>query len=66
MNYNTQLGIIINFLKIGDMANTGVLQVGTAGNIKRYSRLHGYSIHPKVPSTQYAPSVPLQSPVREK
>ncbi|NRD81148.1 spore gernimation protein [Bacillus sp. BRMEA1] len=61
--------IKINFLKIGEMGNTAVLQIGTAGVIKRYSQLqqYGYSIAAaSPPQLQLAPAVPLQSPVRNK
>ncbi|NRD80258.1 spore gernimation protein [Bacillus sp. BRMEA1] len=67
MDYKTQLGIKINFLKIGEMGNTAILQIGTAGTIKRYSELQGYSIASSIafpPASQLAPAVPLQSPVR--
>ncbi|WP_246277154.1 hypothetical protein [Neobacillus endophyticus] len=47
------------------MGNTAVLQIGTAGTIKRTSKLHGYSIAAPSPM-QLAPAVPLQSPVRVK
>ncbi|NRD79586.1 spore gernimation protein [Bacillus sp. BRMEA1] len=59
--------IKINFLKIGEMGNTAVLQIGTSGVIKRYSELQkfGYSIAAQpLSQLQLAPAVPLQSPVR--
>ncbi|MGG1397284.1 spore germination protein GerPB [Bacillus salipaludis] len=69
MNYKTKIGIKINFLKVTEMVNTAVLQIGTSGPIKPISSLpEGYQIHPKIsPTTQaLSPAVPLQAPVREK
>ncbi|MED1469743.1 spore germination protein GerPB [Bacillus salipaludis] len=69
MNFKTRLGIKINFLKITEMVNTSVLQIGSSGPIKRSSALpEWYQIHPPVaPGTQIlAPAVPLQAPVRKK
>ncbi|MED1472659.1 spore germination protein GerPB [Bacillus salipaludis] len=68
MNNKTKLGIKINFLKITEMVNTAVLQIGSSGPIKRSAVLpEWYQIHPPaVPTGAQAPAVPLQAPVREK
>ncbi|OIK15362.1 hypothetical protein BIV60_10005 [Bacillus sp. MUM 116] len=69
MNYKTQLRIKINFLKITEMVNTSVLQIGSSGPIKKSAVLpEEYQIHPKLVSTStvLAPAVPLQAPVRDK
>lgn len=79
MNFNIQQNIQINFLKIGSITNSSVLQIGSAGIIKPVAYLSntgGFTqpapaaIKPgelasELPSSQVlAPAVPLQAPVR--
>jgi hypothetical protein len=58
----------INFLKIGIMTNTGVLQIGVGAGIKERGTPAGYTtigeslVHVTAPT---APAVPLQAPVRD-
>ncbi|MBO0962329.1 hypothetical protein J1P26_21740 [Neobacillus sp. MM2021_6] len=57
----------INFLKIGIIANAGVLQIGTgAGTIQRTSHIAGYTTIGTTLGSLSAPAVPLQAPVRQK
>ncbi|MFZ7945838.1 spore germination protein GerPB [Neobacillus sp. 19] len=56
----------INFLKIGIIANAGVLQIGTgSGTIQRVPHA-GYTTIGTSLVHLTAPAVPLQSPVRRK
>jgi spore germination protein PB len=79
MNFYIQQSIHINFIKIGGLTNSAVLQIGSAGMIKPAAYLYntGGFIQPapqaikpgelpsEIPSTQFlAPAVPLQAPVR--
>ncbi|MDR7002971.1 spore germination protein GerPB [Neobacillus niacini] len=79
MNFYIQQSIQINFIKIGGITNSSVLQIGTAGIIKPAAYLYntgGFTkpapaaIKPgeiaKPPTTPeaFAPAVPLQAPVR--
>lgn len=79
MNFYIQQNIQINFIKIGGITNSSVLQIGSAGIIKSAAYLAntgGYTkpapaaIKPGetaigTQSTQIlAPSVPLQAPVQ--
>ncbi|MED3562555.1 spore germination protein GerPB [Bacillus xiapuensis] len=68
MNFKTKLEIKVNFLKITEIVNTAVLQIGSSGPIKRQAMLpEWYQIHPPVApgaGQTLAPAVPLQSPVR--
>jgi spore germination protein PB len=79
MNFYIQQSIQINFIKIGALTNSSVLQIGSAGIIKPAAYLYntGGFIKPApapikpgeiaevVPTPVItAPSVPLQAPVR--
>ncbi|MGG1676621.1 spore germination protein GerPB [Neobacillus sp. NRS-1170] len=80
MNFYIQQNIQINFIKIGGITNSSVLQIGSAGIIKSAAYLSntgGFTkpapptikpgeITSGAPSSQLllAPSVPLQAPVR--
>ncbi len=82
MNFYIQQSIHINFLKIGGITNSSVLQIGSAGIIKPAAYLSntGGFIKPapaaikpgefptQLPpgATEFAPAVPLQAPVRQK
>jgi spore germination protein PB len=78
MNFYIQQSIQINFIKIGGITNSSVLQIGSAGIIKPAAYLYntggftgpapaalkpGEKIAPSS-SALLAPSVPLQAPVR--
>ncbi|MGG3563207.1 spore germination protein GerPB [Neobacillus rhizosphaerae] len=58
----------INFLKIGTMTNTGVLQIGVGAGITQKGAPAGYTtigeslVHVTAPT---APAVPLQAAVRD-
>jgi spore germination protein PB len=75
MNFYIQQSIQINFIKIGGITNSSVLQIGSAGIIKPAAYLYntgGFTqpapsaqkIGAAKPSSLLAPSVPLQAPVR--
>ncbi|MEH7416419.1 spore germination protein GerPB [Neobacillus drentensis] len=78
MNFYIQQSIHINFIKIGGITNSSVLQIGSAGIIKTQSSLYntgGFTqpapagIKPGgqmvTPGAQIlAPSVPLQAAIR--
>ncbi|NRD78389.1 spore gernimation protein [Bacillus sp. BRMEA1] len=79
MNFYIQQSIHINFIKIGGITNSSVLQIGSAGIIKPAAYLYntgGYtkpapaaikpgSVTAGQPSPELlAPAVPLQAPVR--
>ncbi|WP_026574483.1 spore germination protein GerPB [Bacillus sp. UNC438CL73TsuS30] len=78
MNFYIQQSIQINFIKIGGITNSSVLQIGSAGIIKPAAYLYNtggftgpapQAIKPgEVPIAQssqiLAPAVPLQAPVR--
>jgi spore germination protein PB len=78
MNFYIQQSIHINFIKIGGITNSSVLQIGSAGIIKPQANLYntGGFTQPapgaaKIgtaagQTTQEAPAVPLQAPVRTK
>ncbi|MBO0961249.1 spore germination protein GerPB [Neobacillus sp. MM2021_6] len=72
MNFYIQQSIQINFIKIGGITNSSVLQIGSAGIIKPQANLFntgGFTkpapagIKPQG-ETLFAPAVPLQAPVR--
>jgi spore germination protein PB len=73
MNFYIQQSIHINFIKIGGITNSSVMQIGSAGIIKPASYLYNTGGFmepapeaetpvPLVPST--TPSVPLVGPSR--
>ncbi len=71
MNFYIQQSIHINFIKIGGVTNSSVLQIGSAGIIKPATHLYNTGGFTKPapgaikPSEHLlAPSVPLQAPVR--
>ena len=78
MNFYIQQSIQINFIKIGGITNSSVLQIGSAGIIKPAAYLYntGGFTAPAPPTLKpgevaapsssafLAPSVPLQAPVR--
>jgi spore germination protein PB len=75
MNFYIQQSIQINFIKIGGITNSSVLQIGSAGIIKPAAYLYntgGFTQPAPSPQkplgteipTLLAPSVPLQAPVR--
>jgi spore germination protein PB len=79
MNFYIQQSIQINFIKIGGITNSSVLQIGSAGIIKPAAYLYntgGFTgpapaaIKPgEVPQIQQttellSPAVPLQAPIR--
>lgn len=75
MNFYIQQSIQINFIKIGGITNSSVLQIGSAGIIKPAAYLYntGGFTQPAPaakkaaggqPSAFLAPSVPLQAAVR--
>lgn len=77
MNFYIQQSIQINFIKIGGITNSSVLQIGSAGIIKPAAYLYntgGFTqpapttkkpLGAEAPSTLLqAPAVPLQAPVR--
>ncbi|HEY2422015.1 MAG TPA: spore germination protein GerPB [Neobacillus sp.] len=77
MNFYVQQSIQINFIKIGGITNSSVLQIGSAGIIKPSAHLYntgGFTQPAPVakkplgaPTSTLleAPSVPLQAPVRK-
>ncbi|MBT2729254.1 spore germination protein GerPB [Neobacillus sp. C211] len=71
MNFYIQQSIQINFIKIGGITNSSVLQIGSAGIIKPTSHLYntGGFTQP-APKTSGSllgtPAVPLQAAVREQ
>ncbi|WP_066367838.1 spore germination protein GerPB [Neobacillus fumarioli] len=79
MNFYIQQTIHINFMKIGGLTNSSVLQIGSAGIIKPAAYLAdtgGFikpapeaikpgELHGEMPTSHMmAPSVPIQAPVR--
>ncbi|GIN62906.1 putative spore germination protein GerPB [Robertmurraya siralis] len=73
MNFNIQQSIVINNFRIGSLANSCVLQIGSAGIIKPSSHLYntgGFTepapipLKPEEIETDYlhVPSVPLAPP----
>ena len=71
MNFYIQQSIHINFIKIGGITNSSVLQIGSVGIIKPAAHLYNTGGFTKPapsgikPTEQIlAPSVPLQAPVR--
>lgn len=69
MNFYVQQSITIQFLKIGGITNSSVLQIGSAGIIKPVSNLYntgGFTapapLIPKPGTLQDLPAVPLSSP----
>ncbi|OLS36496.1 spore germination protein GerPB [Bacillus sp. MRMR6] len=72
MNFYIQQSIQINFIKIGSIANSSVLQIGSSGIIKPASYLYntGGFTEPAPAAVQTgdtshgALAVPLQAPVR--
>ena len=78
MNFYIQQSIQINFIKIGGITNSSVLQIGSAGIIKPQALIYNTGGFTKpappgikpggqipAPSAQIlAPSVPLQAAVR--
>jgi spore germination protein PB len=79
MNFSIQQNITINFLKIGSITNSSVLQIGSAGIIKPVAYLAntggftqpapaaikpGEAASELPPSAILAPAVPLQAPVQ--
>jgi spore germination protein PB len=74
MNFYIQQTIQINFIKIGGITNSSVLQIGSAGIIKPTSHLYNtggftqpapQTLQPSSASLG-APSVPLQAAVRKQ
>ncbi|MFP5110883.1 spore germination protein GerPB [Bacillaceae bacterium C204] len=71
MNFYIQQSIQINFIKIGGITNSSVLQIGSAGIIKPMAHLYntGGFTQP-APQTSGtlsgAPAVPLQAAVRKQ
>ncbi|MCM3567801.1 spore germination protein GerPB [Neobacillus mesonae] len=70
MNLFIQQSIHINFIKIGGVTNSSVLQIGSAGIIKPSAHLYNTGGFTKPAPTAIqpteqilAPSVPLQAPV---
>ncbi|MDR6123459.1 hypothetical protein QFZ87_003056 [Bacillus sp. SLBN-46] len=55
----------INFLKIGIMTNTGVLQIGVGAGGKKQGTPAGYTTIGESLVHVPAPAVPLQAPVRD-
>ncbi|MEH7073672.1 spore germination protein GerPB [Neobacillus drentensis] len=74
MNFYIQQSIQINYIKIGGITNSSVLQIGSAGIIKPSAHLYntgGFTQpapHPFKPagSLLEAPAVPLQASVRSQ
>ncbi|MDQ6596502.1 spore gernimation protein [Bacillus salipaludis] len=79
MNFYIQQSIQINFIKIGGITNSSVLQIGSAGIIKPAAYLYntggftgpapqaikpGEVLQTPQSSQILAPAVPLQAPVR--
>ncbi|MEH7546457.1 spore germination protein PB [Neobacillus bataviensis] len=80
MNFYIQQSIHINFIKIGGITNSSVLQIGSAGIIKPQANLFntggftkpapsgikpgGLPFYPSGSQMLLAPSVPLQAAVR--
>lgn len=77
MNFYIQQSIQINFIKIGGITNSSVLQIGSAGIIKPQANLYntGGFMGPAPKAAKpftgaqstgllEAPAVPLQAPVR--
>lgn len=70
MNYKIYQDICINFLKVGSVTNSSVLQIGSAGVIQARSNLYntgGYvkpaeEAEPIPGGTEIEPVVPLASP----
>ncbi|WP_066252040.1 spore germination protein GerPB [Neobacillus drentensis] len=74
MNFYIQQSIQINFIKIGGITNSSVLQIGSAGIIKPTAHLYntgGFTQPaPKITNTASGsllgtPAVPLQAAVRK-
>lgn len=73
MNFYIQQSIQINFIKIGGITNSSVLQIGSAGIIRPAAYLYntGGFTQPAPQAIQPtgtllgAPAVPLQAAVRE-
>jgi spore germination protein PB len=74
MNFYIQQSIQINFIKIGGITNSSVLQIGSAGIIKPTAHLYntGGFTEPApqtiktIGSLQGTPAVPLQAAVRKE
>ncbi|MEH7108238.1 MULTISPECIES: spore germination protein GerPB [Bacillaceae] len=80
MNFYIQQSIHINFIKIGGVTNSSILQIGSAGIIKSSAFLYNtggftkpapatikpgeITITAQPGSESLAPAVPLQAPVR--
>jgi spore germination protein PB len=72
MNFYIQQSIQINFIKIGGISNSSVLQIGSAGIIKPMAHLYntgGFTEPAPQPvkttgSLSGTPAVPLQAAVR--
>lgn len=68
MNFYIQQSIYINFLRVGGISNSSVLQIGSSGIIKQASHLYntgGFTEPAPQPSSttgtlMEAPAVPLQ------
>lgn len=78
MNFFIQQSIHINFIKIGGITNSSILQIGSAGIIKSAAYLSntggftqpapsaikpGEVVSPTTSPLTLAPAVPLQAPV---
>ncbi|MFL6563154.1 MAG: spore germination protein GerPB [Bacillus sp. (in: firmicutes)] len=74
MNFYIQQSIQINFIKIGGITNSSVLQIGSAGMIKPISHLYnsGGFTQPaphaikSTGSLLSSPAVPLQAAIRKQ
>jgi spore germination protein PB len=74
MNFYIQQSIQINFIKIGGITNSSVLQIGSAGIIKPTAHLYntGGFTQPAPETSKTTgsllgtPSVPLQAAVRKQ
>lgn len=79
MNFFIQQSIHINFIKIGGITNSSILQIGSAGIIKAAAYLSntggftkpapsaikpGEVVSPTESSLALTPAVPLQAPVQ--
>ncbi|WP_458414378.1 spore germination protein GerPB [Schinkia sp. CFF1] len=64
MNFYVNQSIIIQYIKIGGITNSSVLQIGSAGIIKPQSHLYntGGFTAPAPQAEHYIPSVPLAGP----
>ncbi|MEO2077498.1 MAG: spore germination protein GerPB [Bacillus sp. (in: firmicutes)] len=74
MNYYIQQSIQVNFIRIGSISNSSVMQIGSAGMIKPSAYLYntgGFTEPAPTPikalgSLVGTPAVPLQAAVRKK